>query len=468
MYLLILISSIYWGDWTNSGIEELLIRSHKKPTIFLGTRPIEKKELNYFVRNLETVSLDKERGMNSLATDGSYDKSKRTTMWLKERLSLVSRNLELNEWSAEAIGDSLARGAVLIGKGSNSRFVKIFVEGLARVGDLTNEYPSDVWQNICAYDYLKGYIKANIFNFSLVLGREPMKWGPSPRSTLVLSGMAPPFDLVRGAYKSKKFKVSFFTTQLDQFGKMNRYLSGHRIEYKFSKKISQYSPTIYLGFSEVALFGGEGRFPESYYLNPIFLYYPYEWNRGGAKVNILWGFDFNLFFKGFGIYSELMIDDTPYQATPKGDRPKIGANIGIRGTFLNNYWLFEYRGVTRWTYDHIIPYQRYTYIGYPIGHPEGPDFDEFFFGIVHHLNRKIDVISNVSYLRKGEGSVDELYPSSFPTDYWLTGELKHTLKFELGIKWYKLPKFVMTCKGGCIITDKEIFPGISFSISNWR
>ena len=445
MYLFIIISSIYWGDWTNSGIDELLIRAQKKPTIFLGTRPVEKKELSYFLDNLKSGD--------------------RSGIWLKKRLSLTLQNLELQEWSAGAVEDSLARGFVLMGKGNKDGFVKLFVEGLARFGDLADEYPSHKWQDFIACDYLKGYIKASILNFSLAIGREPIKWGPSPRSTLVLSGAAPPFDLIRGAYQSRKFKVSFFATQLDNIGKINRYFSGHRIEYKVGNR-NAYS--LNLGFSEVALFGGEGRFPELYYLNPIFFYYPYEWNSGGAKVNILWGFDFNLFFKGIGIYSELMIDDTPYQETKKGDRPKIGANIGLRGTLLNNYWLLEYRGVTRWTYDHIIPWQRYAYLGYPIGHPEGPDFDEFFLGIVHHLSQSIDIISNVSYLRKGEGTIDEPYPSHFPSDYWLTGKLKHTVQFEIGTKWYKLPGFVMTCKGGCIVTDEKVFPGVSISISNWR
>ena len=452
MYLFIIISSIYWGDWTNSGIEELLIRAQKKPTIFTGTSPVKKEELNYFLENLDSLK-------------GKSTVHRTPTMWLKERLSIASQNLEVSEWSAGAIEDSLARGFILIGKGNKDGIIKLFVEGLARFGDSTGEYPSNKWQDFIACDYTKGYIKANILNLSLTVGREPIKWGPSPRHTLVLSGSSPPFDLIHGAYQTQKFKVSFFATQLDPLEKINRYFSGHRIEYKIGTchEVS----LLNLGFSEVALFGGEGRFPDLYYLNPIFFYYPYQWNHKSA-VNIIWGLDFNLFLKGIGIYSEFMIDDTPYQETKKGDRPKIGANLGLRGTLLNNYWLFEYRGVTRWTYDHIIPWQRYTYLGYPIGHPEGPDFDEFFLGIVHHLSRSMDIISSISWLRKGEGTIDEPYPSHFPSDYWLTGELKHTVQFELGTKWYKLPGFVMTCKAGCIITDEKTFPGLSFLISNWR
>lgn len=438
MVLFYIILNIYWGEWTNYGIDELLIRIPAKPVIFVSTFPVEKKELKEFIKSSTPVDS--------------------VGIWLKDRLSVASHNFELLEWDVGILEDSFSQQFILFGRAMSAGFMKLFVEGVAKFGD-SCDYPSRRWQGILASDYLKGYIKISMFNFSLAVGREPIKWGPSPRNSLMLSGCSPPFDLIRGSYQNQKFKGSFFATALEQRGKINRYFSGHRIEYNPCVGLN-------IGGSEVALFGGEGKPPELYYLNPIFLYYPYQWNRK-SDVNILWEFDFNLFLNGFGIYSELMIDDFPWKQSPRREHPKIGVNWGLRGTFSKIYWLAEYTTTTRWTYNHLVPWQQYTYLDFPIGHPIGPDFDELFLGVVHHLSRTMDIVFNTALVHKGEGTINEVYPDTFPKEYWLTGEIKEIGEFEIGIKWYR-SIFVLTSKIGCIINENKVLPKLSFFISNWR
>lgn len=440
MYLLtyIIISNIYWWDWTNYGMDELLLRVKEKPIVFLGTTPIERKELRHFL-------------VTSTPTDSSG-------IWVRDRLFIGLQEFEQLEWNVGALDDSFSQQFVLFGKGISAGYIKLFVETVAKFGDSCG-YPSKKWQGVLASDYLKGYAKVSLFNFSVAFGREPIKWGPSPRNSLVISGNSPPFDLIRGSYQTTKLKMVFFTTVLNPEDKINRYFSGHRIEYNLWHKLN-------LGFSEVVLFGGEGKFPSLYHLNPIFLYYPYQWNRKSSE-NILWGLDFNLFLSSFGVYGELMIDDFPYRRGLQKEHPKIGINFGIKHTLSKTYLLAEYTTTTRWTYNHITPWQRYTYLDFPIGHPIGPDFDELFLGVVHHLRRNVDILANGSLLRKGAGTINEIYPGVFPPEYWLTGELSQASEFEFGIKWYK-QKFVLTSKIGCIINKDKLLPKASFFISNRR
>jgi hypothetical protein len=436
MYFFLLLS-IWSGDWTNSGLDELLLRTDRRSSMFPGTGTIEKGELRYFL---------------SASTDRDS-----SAAWLKQRLSATLPNCEQLEWKSGATRDSLNQAFVLFGKGAKSRFAGFFVQPVVTFGD-TCGYPLDKWRGVAACDYLKGYIKTSLFGFTLAVGREPIKWGPSPRNTLLMSGSAPHFDLIRGSYRSAKLKTSFFSTILEPRAGANRYLSGHRVEYGFGQKL-------YVGFSETALFGGENRAPRVYYFNPLFLYFPSESNR---DVNVLWALDFNLLLRGLGVYGEFMVDDLPGDQAEHGEHPRIGINAGVKGTLPKTYCLVEYSTATRWTYSHRTAWQRYGYRGYPIGHPIGTDFDEIFCGVVHHLTRDLDATASATWLRRGEGLLNEPYPfGQFPTSYWLTGDVERTSEFEVGMKWHK-PKFVLTFSGGCVTNGEEIFPKLSFSISNWR
>ncbi|MDD2891241.1 MAG: capsule assembly Wzi family protein [bacterium] len=438
IFILCLLSTLWYEDWTNAGIDELLIRTKEKPTVFTGTVPLGRGELSHFLNNVNPVTTPE--------------------LWLKGKLENELDNYERFEYSAGIISDSFTREAILIGKGVHTSFLTVFVEPMAKF-NASNEYPTNLWQDFVGCEYLKGYIKLSGFGTAVTLGREPIKWGPSPRNTLLLSGNAPPFDMVKLNYSNSRFKFSFLGTLLDSLLGCNRYLTGHRLEYKIGNPL-------YLGFSEIALFGGKNKLPDLYYFNPVFIYYPYQWNRP-SEVNILWSMDFKLLLNQIGIYGEFLIDDTPYSETEVGDRPKIGINTGLQWVIGKNYFLAEYTNVTRWTYDHLHPWQQYTYLGYEIGHPSGPDFDETFLGINHHFSKSVDFLLDYTLFRKGEGTINEPYPvlpNHFPSDYWLTGDLKYQNKIELGIQIHKT--FTVSCKAGYIISEGNNTPVFSVFLHN--
>lgn len=438
--LFYLVSTLWYEDWTNAGIDELLIRLDDKPTLFTEDAPLGRGELSRFLNNSNPIGISELR--------------------LTDKLNEKLENYERSEYSAGIISDSVTREAVLIGKGMHTTFLTVFVEPIIKFGK-GYEYPTNMWHDFLGGDYLQGYIKLSGFGTSVTVGREPMKWGPSPRNTLILSGNAPPFDMFKLNYCNTKLKFTFFGTQLDAlsgFLGINRYFTGHRLEYKINN-------SLYTGFSEVALFGGTNNFPTLYYFNPIFIYYPYQWNRSHSKgCNILWSFDSKLLLHNVGIYGEFMIDDYPYAPDDAGDRPKIGGNVGLQWAIGDNYFLAEYTNVTRWTYDHVDQWQRYTYLGYCIGNPNGPDFDETFFGVNHHLSKNTDILFDYSFLRKGEGIINEVYPDNFPAKYWLTGTLKYANKPEIGVQINK--GITISCKVGYITGTGGNTPVFSLFLQN--
>lgn len=438
MFILLfsLISSLWYEDWTNAGIDELLLRAQDRTPVFTGTSPIGKGEFN-FLSNISPTDV--------------------CGVWLKQRLETILENYEKYEYSIGVISDSSnTRSAILFGKGIGAGWATIFIEPIIKF-KASPEYPSRLWQDFVVADYLRGYVKLAGFGTALTLGRETIKWGPSPRKSLVISGNAPPFDLVRLSYKNPKLKFTFFGTQLNPISlsykdvQINRYFTGHRLEYALSNSLN-------IGVSEVALFGGENKTPDLYYFNPVVIYYPYQWHHK-SEVNILCGMDFKWLVRNMAFYGELMVDDFPYEQSEKGEHPKIGVNIGAQCAVGKNYILAEYTAVTRWTYDHLVPWQQYTYMGYGIGNPYGPDFDELFVGIIHHLSKKIDVLFDVSAVCKGSGTIDEPYPAKFDEEYWLTGNLKNIYKPQLGIQLNK--KISTTLKIGCIINDNKTYPTFS-------
>lgn len=424
------ISTLWYEDWTNAGIDELLLRGSDRTPVFTGTSPIGKGEFSFL---------------------GPITPGDVCGVWLKERLEDYLWDYDKSEYSAGVITDSsITRMAVLAGKGFSANWVTLFIEPIIKFRGST-EYPNRLWQDFMVADYLKGYIKVAGFGTSLTIGREPIKWGPSPRKSLLISGNAPPFDLVKLSYKNPKLKFTFFGTQLDQLFTADRYLTGHRVEYSLKNSIN-------IGISEVALFGGYDKLLELYYFNPVLLYYPYQWHHN-SQVNILFGTDFKWVLSKVILYGELMVDDFPWKQSEAREHPKIGINAGAEWVLGRNYFLMEYSTVSRWTYDHLTPWQRYTYMGYDIGNPYGPDFDEIFVGAEHHLSKRLDLLVDASFLRKGEGTIDETYPDEFPEEYWLTGDISNIYKIQAGVQVHKF--ITLSCKAGCIIIDDAVHPVFS-------
>lgn len=368
----------------------------------------------------------------------------RTASVLKERVKKYLEGLDGFGASVRVRSDSTLRAFVSPYYTGERDRVRVFMEVMVKMGE-SNEYPNRSWEDVVASDYVRASLQTELEGFGLLLGRESLKWGPSPFSPLLLSGSSPPFDMAYAHYRGHRFQVSTFFTALDARGDTSRYLTGHRVE---CMPLSG----LFLGMSEIVLHGGHRAFPDLYYLNPLVVFYPREWNVGRPKANILWAMDASYFGHGWGAYGELMIDDYPYEATEKNEAPKLGLVLGVRVVDLlrsGEYVVLEYARVNRWCYGHTLAWQRYAYLGYSIGHPLGNDFDRVLLSATEHVCDFLDLEVSAHYTRKGEGRTDDPYPEGeFPDDYFLSGVVEERRGAGLGARYVTGSLWTVELGGG--------------------
>ncbi len=107
-------------------------------------------------------------------------------------------------------------------------------------------YQAREWKKNLAGTFDIAYANIDAGYFTLLLGRDHIRWGPSNRDVLLLSDQIPPFDMIKAEGKIGSFRLTWFATALDQifvpplegdFQSGNgfwakRYLSGHRLNLK--------------------------------------------------------------------------------------------------------------------------------------------------------------------------------------------------------------------------------------------
>lgn len=328
--------------------------------------------------------------------------------------------------------------------------------------------PSKVFMNRFSADYERAYIKAQLSQCEMFIGRERVSIGPSPRYNLLISGRSAPMDWLSYSVFSRKLRLSFFISRLEdmhtkplayQGDTISQYITARRY---LSIKRLDYSPTSWLNFgiSESAIFGGEGYALELYHFNPIvFLQaYQYNWNK---DVNFFLLFDGKVYRKNMCFYGQLLMDDFQLEEDPNNEPHHLAINVGAQiADFLNwrnTYWHLEYTATTRYTYCHFTPYQRYHYLDVPIGPPQGCDFDEVYLKYVYHFPHHIDLYSSCTYLRKGENRIDSLWPipeyprvegTMFPDDNFLAGVVQHSITGAIGMRMIQYSWFQWDLKIG--------------------
>jgi len=253
--------------------------------------------------------------------------------------------------------------------------------------------------------------------FSLTLGRSRLFWGPQ-RVNLLLSETAEPFDLIGAAYRTRVISFHFLFARLDgsrpdeadslQFpGRTfddNRYLVGHRLDVQFHRRLR-------VGLFETVLYGGEGRPPELYYLNPLQFFHAAQLNENEDDNTIL-GADFTLLpGRGSAVYGQFIVDDFQIDDKSQGDEEpnEIGFMVGVfkagKVASLIPDIKFEYVQLTNRTYHQRDPRNRYLYRNKLIGHPLGPDADSMAVTARFWPGAQFSAEVELAYRRKGEGSI---------------------------------------------------------------
>ncbi|MDD4050905.1 MAG: capsule assembly Wzi family protein [candidate division Zixibacteria bacterium] len=273
---------------------------------------------------------------------------------------------------------------------------------------------------------------------AVTLGRLRPVWGPRPVN-LVLSATADPLDLLSASYNTEHLAFHFLFARLDKsrpdsldlirfpdysFAD-NRYLAAHRLDIKLHRRLR-------VGLTETIVFGGEGRSPELYYLNPLQIFHAAQVNEK-VDDNTILGFDFTA-LPGWGtvLYGQCIIDDFQIDDNSQGDHEPnewgIMAGLfkaGKIGSMLPDVRI-EYVRLTNRTYHQFYPRNRYIFHDKPLGHPLGPDADSLALSARFWPNAALWTELELAYRRHGEGSLNNPwdepwmavagdYHESFPT-----------------------------------------------------
>lgn len=252
---------------------------------------------------------------------------------------------------------------------------------------------------------------------TVTLGRQRVFWGPQPVN-LALSSTAEPLDLFSLRYQKGRLTFNFLFARLDasrpdsvdyqRFPEAsfteNRYLAAHRLDLRLHKRFR-------IGFFEMTLFGGEGRPPELYYLNPLQFFHGLQLNEQ-IDDNTAIGLDF-IWLPGWrwGLYGQLLIDDLQVDDELDSDQEpnEIGLMAGLSRAGEIGSWTpdikLEYVKISNRTYHQRQPKNRYLYRGQLLGHPLGPDADSLSFKLTFRPSLAQFVEFEAGLSRHGEGSI---------------------------------------------------------------
>ena len=288
-----------------------------------------------------------------------------------------------------------------------------------------------------------------ITDFSLQAGRDHMRWGPGYQGSLLLSDNSPAFDMLKysgvidlnnsGESIAKINFIKFFSL-LDPLNSVNRYFSGQRLEYKPFDVLT-------LGLSETAIISQESSL---LFFNPLPFIPPYYITRWIAnqiiqpsEINSNVGVDIELNFRpGIKLYGEWMADD--FILTPKIN-PYPNRTGFLAGVYFadplgkgNADFRIEYTHINNYVYFPTHSWQDYLYQGEYIGHLLGPDADQLYFGLNHHLSDRLNLSLGYTHERHGEGQVGIPLPPD-PTaaneNIFLSGIIEKQQAYQVEISY---------------------------------
>ncbi len=306
-------------------------------------------------------------------------------------------------------------------------------------------------------------------------GRDFMQIGPGRTGQLLISDNSRPFDMYSVRLGTRFLQFSFWGFMLNrrsvgnpdftQFGTVaNRYLNGHRVSLNLGNRV-------FLGVSEVVMYGGPNRGWELGFMNPIGIYYAHNVNvrsePGGAEGNILLSFDWDLYlFPDWEIYGEFLVDDFQIEKKTVGDlEPNelgliVGVNwarpLGLVGGLVN----VEYVQVRNRTYNVALrDWEKYLHRNRVIGYALGNNFERWQGSVTYWLRPDASLRLVVDLVRQGEGSVagpfntdfmnatlEEGYDEPFPF-----GVVERT--FQLGVEGFYRPHPLANITAGVGLID---------------
>jgi hypothetical protein len=282
------------------------------------------------------------------------------------------------------------------------------------------------------FDRAYGFFELGFFD--IMIGRNRMNWGPSPRGSLFLDDSSPPLDMFSAKFDLRPFRMSWFTAKLDDYPDLfsglsvNRYLSGHRLSVKPSSNLE-------LAASEIVLYGGVHRLPELYYSIPVVLFY---WEAQNRKIddNVIWAIDGSYIISDLGrVYLQFVADDIQYESNgPQKFAFQIGTSL-VPARYPRWSGIFEVNFVDTFVYAQRQRRNAYLNWDVPIGRLDSDQF-EIFAAVYRRIRHNIELGAEFIHREKGEFSAGDSYPDPLPkNEKFPSGIVEKTNDISVRISW---------------------------------
>ncbi len=269
------------------------------------------------------------------------------------------------------------------------------------------------------YDWLRatGVVGFKSRHFEARFGRDRNTWGPG-RTSLVVSDYAPAYTQLqlrttfwRVQYVNLFTEMTDLTPLPDRFGDQalpHKYGAFHRLAVELPGRVE-------LGLFESVIFapdtsGGERTRNDLAlsYLNPLIFYRAVERDEGSPD-NVLLGLDAAwTAFPGLRLYGTFMLDELVvsdignqswrnkwgfYAGAHLADLPLDGASLRL-----------EYARMRPYFYAHRTGTTSYTHFNDLLGHPAGPNAEDFALFADWQITPRIQGAVNLAYTRRGRGT----------------------------------------------------------------
>ncbi len=304
-----------------------------------------------------------------------------------------------------------------------------------------DDYTGKKWRGLAGY-VQDAFVYYQSGRLELTVGRFGSFWGP--RNSLVLSG-SQRMDGFGYTFHWGKLTLSYRLARLDGLNPdtdsvaqyENRYFAGHRADFRMNEHLR-------FGLFETVVFGGPGRQIDLFYLNPLIFFHGSQLNEG-TNDNTVVGVDFSVKpSRGYKFYGQFLVDDIQVDSDTQGDEEPAEVAFLLGGYVADLVKRLdvkvEYSRVTNWTFNQVLPRNRYTFDNKPIGQVLGNDYDLVALSVIRWMGENTAAALQFSHCRQGEGRVDAEgtepwtlvdgdYSEPFPT-----GTPQKTTRASVGVK----------------------------------
>ena len=261
-------------------------------------------------------------------------------------------------------------------------------------------------------------------NLRIEISKSAASWGPSRIDNLGLSNNSPTFDMIRlhgqlGIFKLVSIAgsirpcpdrpdspvcagvidstMSYIANEITRAVDREKYLAAHRVEAAVADWLD-------IGFHEVVVYGDRG--PQLTYLNPIMFYWAAQ-SYQGDKDNLMMGIDFDVHpGNGTKFYLSYVVDDLKKLRIFSDD---FANKFSLQAGFLwtdplhvdDTDFRVDYTRIEPWIYTHKFPINTFRHFDQSLGHPLGPNAEQWATTLVHRVNCDFSVDLGFSRIRKG-------------------------------------------------------------------